>query len=61
MGVYNTKGLPLYTYLHQPRHPRYAIADNFFQAAFGGSFLNHQCLISATAPVCHERLNDGSG
>ena len=28
-------------------HPRYAIADNFFQAAFGGSFLNHQWLIAA--------------
>ena len=26
---------------------RYAIADNFFQAAFGGSFLNHQWLIAA--------------
>ena len=25
----------------------YAIADNFFQAAFGGSFLNHQWLIAA--------------
>ena len=26
------------------------IADNFFQAAFGGSFLNHQYLIAAQAP-----------
>ena len=27
------------------------IADNFFQAAFGGSFLNHQYLIAAQAPT----------
>ena len=26
------------------------IADNFFQAAFGGSFLNHQYLVAAQAP-----------
>ena len=30
---------------------KYTIADNFFHAAFGGSFLNHQFLISAAAPV----------
>ncbi|HKD51650.1 MAG TPA: acid phosphatase [Candidatus Acidoferrum sp.] len=29
----------------------YTLADNFFHAAFGGSFLNHQFLISAAAPV----------
>jgi acid phosphatase len=28
----------------------YVLCDNFFQGAFGGSFLNHQYLISATAP-----------
>ena len=27
------------------------IADHFFQAAFGGSFLNHQWLIAARAPL----------
>ena len=27
------------------------IADHFFQAAFGGSFLNHQFLIAAAAPA----------
>ena len=47
MGGYDTRRLPIYDYLHQPGHPRYAIADNFFQAAFGGSFLNHQWLIAA--------------
>ena len=28
----------------------FVLCDNFFQGAFGGSFLNHQYLISATAP-----------
>ena len=28
----------------------YSLADNFFQGAFGGSFLNHQYLICACAP-----------
>ncbi|KDB07285.1 acid phosphatase [Burkholderia sp. lig30] len=30
---------------------RYTLADNFFMGAFGGSFLNHQYLICACAPV----------
>jgi acid phosphatase len=50
MGVYDTKALPIYKYLHSNPHPHYAIADNFFQAAFGGSFLNHQWLIAARTP-----------
>ncbi len=50
MGVYDTKQLPIYQYLHSPGHPRYVIADNFFQGAFGGSFLNHQWLIAARTP-----------
>jgi phospholipase C len=29
----------------------YSIDDNFFHAAFGGSFLNHQFLVAAAAPV----------
>jgi len=29
---------------------QYVLADNFYQAAFGGSFLNHQYLICACAP-----------
>jgi acid phosphatase len=52
MGQYDTRQLPIYAYLHEPSHPKYAILDNFFQAAFGGSFLNHQFLIAAQAPVC---------
>ncbi len=59
MGVYDTRALPIYQYLHQPSHPRYAIADNFFQAAFGGSFLNHQWLIAASNPVFRDAVNDG--
>ena len=50
-GYYDTKQLPIYAYLHGEDHPNYAIADNFFQAAFGGSFLNHQWLIAAATPV----------
>jgi acid phosphatase len=50
MGVYDTKSLPIYKWLHGQSHPRYAILDNFFAAAFGGSFLNHQFLIAARAP-----------
>jgi acid phosphatase len=50
MGVYDTKALPIYRWLHGTHHPRYAIADNLFQSAFGGSFLNHQWLIAARSP-----------
>jgi acid phosphatase len=50
-GVYDTRALPIYKYLHGPGHPDYAIADDFFQAAFGGSFLNHQWLIAAATPM----------
>jgi phospholipase C len=53
MGTYDTTELPVYRYLHQPGHPKYAILDNFFQAAFGGSYLNHQWLIAAASPVCN--------
>ncbi len=50
-GTYDTRALPIYRYLHEEGHPRYAIADNFFQSAFGGSFLNHQWLVAAATPV----------
>jgi acid phosphatase len=49
-GYYDTTQLPVYQYLHGQTAPNYVIADNFFQAAFGGSFLNHQYLIAAQAP-----------
>ncbi len=51
MGRYDTKALPIYQYLHSHDAPHYVLADHFFQAAFGGSFLNHQFLISARAPL----------
>jgi phospholipase C len=61
MGRYDTRALPLYRYLHSPGAPRYVVADNFFQAAFGGSFLNHQWLIAAATPTWPNALADGSG
>ncbi|HET6513812.1 MAG TPA: alkaline phosphatase family protein [Thermodesulfovibrionales bacterium] len=60
MGYYETNNLPIYKYLHRAGHPRYVIADNFFQAAFGGSFLNHQWLIAARTPEWVDAVNDGS-
>ena len=50
MGYYDTTQLPIWKYLHGKGAPHYVIADNFFQAAFGGSFLNHQWLIAARTP-----------
>jgi len=60
MGYYDTTRLPIYNYLHAPGHPKYAIADNFFQGAFGGSFLNHQWLVAAAAPVFAGAVQDGT-
>ena len=66
-GYYDTQALLIYKYLHQDGHPKYAIADNFFQAAFGGSFLNHQWLIAAAtptwpgAPVANHSIIDSNG
>lgn len=51
MGHYDTKNLPIYDYLHAKHAPNYVVADQFFQAAFGGSFLNHQWLVSGRAPI----------
>ena len=45
-GYYSTSKLPL-SALAQ----RYTLCDNFFHSAFGGSFLNHIWLISASSPV----------
>ena len=46
MGFYHTSGLPL-----AAEAARYTLCDNFFHAAFGGSFLNHFWLIAARSPV----------
>jgi phospholipase C len=60
MGTYDTRGLPIYEYLHGKHAPNYAIADRFFQAAFGGSFLNHQWLITPNTPTWPGAVRDGS-
>jgi phospholipase C len=59
MGTYDTKSLPIHTYLHSDEHPHYAILDDFFQGSFGGSFLNHQYLIAAAAPVDNNSADAG--
>jgi acid phosphatase len=67
MGYYDTTALPIYRYLHANGAPRYVIADQFFQAAFGGSYLNHQYLIAAQplmwpgAPASQHAVLDSSG
>jgi acid phosphatase len=58
-GYYDTRSLPIYRYLHERGHPPYAIADRFFQAAFGGSFLNHQWLVAAATPTFAGAVQDG--
>ena len=60
MGYYDTRKLPIYRYLHRRGHPKYVISDRFFQAAFGGSFLNHQWLIAAASPEFYGALGDGT-
>jgi phospholipase C len=49
MGHYDLTGSALWHYAKQ-----YTLADNFFQSAFGGSFLNHQWLICACTPEFKE-------
>jgi acid phosphatase len=45
MGYYDGSRTNLWKYAE-----RYTLADHFFQAAFGGSFLNHFWLICACTP-----------
>lgn len=45
MGYYDGHSLPLWKYAQ-----KYTLADNFFQGAFGGSFLNHFWLVCACTP-----------
>ncbi len=59
MGYYDTAKLPVYAYLHSPSAPNYVIADSFFHAVFGGSFLNHQWLIAAATPIFADAIDDG--
>jgi acid phosphatase len=46
MGHYDTSRSALYELARE-----YVLADEFFQGAFGGSFLNHQYLVCACAPL----------
>jgi phospholipase C len=45
MGYYDGRKLPLWEYAE-----KYTLADRFFQAAFGGSLLNHFWLVCACTP-----------
>jgi acid phosphatase len=45
MGYYDGSSMALWNIAKQ-----FVLADNFFQAVYGGSFLNHQYLICACAP-----------
>jgi len=38
---------------------QYTICDNFFHSAYGGSFLNHQFFVSATAPFWNQAIPSG--
>ena len=46
MGTYDGSSLGLWKLAQ-----RFTLADNFFQSAFGGSFLNHFWLVCACTPV----------
>ena len=50
-GVYGTRSCRSTATCTARARRSTSIADNFFQGAFGGSFLNHQWLIAARAPV----------
>jgi phospholipase C len=45
MGYYDGSKLPMWQWAKD-----YALADNFFMAAYGGSFINHQWLVCACTP-----------
>lgn len=49
LGYYDLSGSVLWQYAQE-----FTLADHFFQAAFGGSFLNHQWLICACTPEFKE-------
>jgi phospholipase C len=50
MGYYDTRTCRS-TATCTAEAPHYVIADHFFQAAFGGSYLNHQYLVAAQPPL----------
>ena len=64
MGHYDLSKTALWQYAKE-----FTLADNFFQAAYGGSFLNHQWLICACTPKFENapdelkkwKINDSTG
>jgi acid phosphatase len=50
----------VYQYLTGAGAPASMVADHFFHASFGGSFLNHQWLVAGQTPTFAGALNDGS-
>lgn len=54
VGYYPTSQLPI-----AAEAANYVLQDNFFHAAFGGSFLNHQWLICACTPIYDTARGDG--
>jgi acid phosphatase len=46
LAYYDTTRLPMYPIARQ-----YSVAERFHAAAFGGSYLNHQWLVTAQTPV----------
>lgn len=52
MGYHDMRNSVLWRYAKE-----YTLCDNFFAAAFGGSFLNHQWLISARTPYVGDEFN----
>ena len=53
MGYYDTSRLRLWQWARE-----FALADNFFMGAFGGSYLNHQWLVCACTPE-HKNAPEG--
>ena len=54
IGYYPTDQVPV-----AAEAENYVLQDNFFHAAFGGSFLNHQWLICACTPIYTNAVRDG--
>ena len=52
MGYHDMQNSVLWRYAKE-----YTLCDNFFAAAFGGSFLNHQWLIAARTPYVGNEFN----
>lgn len=56
MSYYDARKLPMGHWAEE-----FTLADHFFHAAYGGSFLNHQFLIAAEAPVWAQPLPAQTG